>query len=405
MENSVLNFIIKNIEKTVKYLPEDDGTLIGLPYKYTTPCVSDMFQEIYYWDTYFTNVGLILLGKTELAKSNVDNMLFLVEKYGFMPNGNRTFYLNRSQPPFLSKMVKDIFDVTKDVNWLCSAYEVLKKEYSFWQTKRVFANGLNGYTGYVFNEKETDENSKGFFCRTGYKFDGELTEEIKYEFSKAIMAFNESGWDCNSRFGTDGHNYCSVDLNSLLFNMEENMMKFSVILENGEEKIWQERVEERRQKMRVLWNENEGFFTDYNIKSNSFSNYFSAASFYPLFCKVATKEQAQRTVDNLNRLELKYGVSAGEENPIWNCQWDYPNIWAPIQFVVYKALMNYCYMVEAKRIAEKYISLIEKGFEKTGNLWEKYDGNTGKVVANEYEAPPMMGWTAGVYIYFITVIK
>lgn len=107
MKNNVLEYIYNNIDKTIKYSPNDDDTLIGLPHKYTTPCASDMFQEIYYWDTYFTNVGLILMGKTELAKSNVDNMLFLIEKYGFMPNGNRTFYLNRSQPPFLSKMVRD----------------------------------------------------------------------------------------------------------------------------------------------------------------------------------------------------------------------------------------------------------------------------------------------------------
>lgn len=400
MDKSVLEYIYNNMEKTVKYSPKDDDTLIGLPHKYTTPCASDMFQEIYYWDTYFTNVGLILMGKTELAKSNVDNMLFLIEKYGFMPNGNRTFYLNRSQPPFLSKMVRDIFEETKDTIWLDSAYGTLKKEYSFWQTKRVFDNELNGYTGYVFNEDEVSGNSKAFFNRTGHRFNGDLTYDIKYEFAKAAMSFNESGWDCNSRFGINGHNYCSVDLNSLLFDMEENMLYFSTVLKNGEEEFWKDKKDERRKKMQVLWNDKEGYFTDYNHKTNEFSNYFSAASFYPLFCSVATTEQAKKTVNNLKKLELKFGVSAGEANPQWSCQWDYPNIWAPIQFIVYKGLMNYGYTTEAKRIAEKYIALIDNGFSNTGNLWEKYDGNTGKVVANEYEAPPMMGWTAGVYIYF-----
>ena len=103
--------------------------------------------------------------------------------------------------------------------------------------------------------------------------------------------------------------------------------------------------------------------------------------------------------------ELPYGIACGAPNPAWKCQWDYPNVWAPLQFVTYKALMNYGYTEEARRVAEKYVALVEKNFAETGNLWEKYDGLTGKVACDEYEAPPMMGWTSGVYIYFCNELQ
>ena len=165
MNIKIKKFLDENIEKTVKFSPENEGNLIGLPYPYTTPCAEDSFQEMYYWDTYFTNAGLLLWGKTEYAKNNIENMLYLIEKYGFMPNGNRTFYLNRSQPPFLSHMVRDFFEVTGDKEWLSRAYNTLVKEYDFWQTKRVAENGLNGYTGYEIWERIFENNYNYFVGR------------------------------------------------------------------------------------------------------------------------------------------------------------------------------------------------------------------------------------------------
>ena len=99
IHSKIKQFLDENIEKTVKVTKESSGTLIGLPYPYTTPCVADSYQEMYYWDTYFTNAGLLLWGKADYVKNNIMNMFYLIGKYGFMPNGNRTFYLNRSQPP------------------------------------------------------------------------------------------------------------------------------------------------------------------------------------------------------------------------------------------------------------------------------------------------------------------
>lgn len=142
---NVIDFIRENIKKTVRINTGGDDTLIGLPYPYTVPTVSEAFQEMYYWDTYFTNVGLLVSGESELARYNTDNLLYMADKYGFVPNGNRTWFLNRSQPPFLSLMVKDIYNETKDCEWLENAVKILEKEYSFWMTERITDTGLNCY--------------------------------------------------------------------------------------------------------------------------------------------------------------------------------------------------------------------------------------------------------------------
>ena len=124
----VETYIKNNWDKCIRENKQDDGTLIGLPKPYIVPCIGGMFQEMYYWDTYFTNKGLALSGRWEQIKNNTDDMLYLVDRYGYMPNGNRTFYLTRSQPPYLSMMVRDVYDHFQDKSWLESAYKTLEKE-------------------------------------------------------------------------------------------------------------------------------------------------------------------------------------------------------------------------------------------------------------------------------------
>ena len=179
---------------TVRFHPHDDDRRIGLPYPYTVPCVSDMFQEMYYWDTYFTNVGLLSAGNIRQAKNNVDNILFLVDRYGFMPNANLFSFLDRSQPPFLSQMVRDVFEATNDLQWLRNAYGILKKEYAFWQGKRCLPNGLNGYTGYQIDPDRLDLIANYGLTRLGYKPEV-MDEDTKKTVYLALKSFCESGWD------------------------------------------------------------------------------------------------------------------------------------------------------------------------------------------------------------------
>ena len=142
----VKNYIEKHWNETIKFNPNDNDTLLGLPFPYCVPSVGN-FDEMYYWDTYFTDKGLAISGKMYQVRNNTCDMLYLVDKYGMMPNRNRTYFLTRSQPPFLSFMVRDVYDYYKDVSWLKEAYTILEKEYNFWQSKRNTECGLNRYLG------------------------------------------------------------------------------------------------------------------------------------------------------------------------------------------------------------------------------------------------------------------
>lgn len=403
--SAVSEFIAKNFKDTIRYNPDDEGNLIGLPYPYTTPCANEGFTEMYYWDTYFTNAGLIAEGNVQQAKNNADNVRFLIHKYGFMPNGNRTFYLGNTQPPFYYKMVEDIFEKTGDKAWLKESYDALVKEYGYWQTNRTAPNGLNVYGPHKDYTKEYIEEKYDYFKYRYRGFEAK-NEEEKSACAHTIVTMCESGWDCCTRFENAGEYYNPVDLNSLLYGLEKSMENFSKILENGEAALWSERAARRKEKMlEIMFDNKRGIFLDWNYKEERFSPVVSAASLYPLFVKLDdTPEKAIGVLKN--ELFLKYGVSAcvpGEYD--YSLQWDYPNVWAPLQYIAYAACKNYGFDSLAERVAETYIKLLDENFAQTGNLWEKYDGLTGKVANADYNAPKMMGWTAGVYMYFCAQSK
>lgn len=391
--NKVEVFIENGWSKCLKHNTEDDGTLIGLPYPYTVPTVG-YFDEIYYWDTYFTNVGLLASGHGDYAKGNVDNMLYLVEKYGFMPNGNRTYYLNRSQPPFLSEMVKDVYEAGAGDEWLKKAYKALKKEYAFWMNERISPIGLNVYGGKLSNFDGADD----FISRTGYDPGDEREKLARHQ-----IAVCESGWDVNPRWGLEAYNNAPVDLNSLMFLMEVNMQEFALRLGLSDEaEEWRKAHDTRKKRMIKYMRSNDGIMLDYNFETGKLSTIFSAASFYPMFVGILDKSDAEALVNKLDSLEEPFGISTCEKNDFpGSYQWDYPNGWACMQYITVMSLERYGYSDAAKRIAKKYIAMVDKVFDETGNLWEKYNVLDGSInVTNEYGLPPMLGWTAGVYLAF-----
>ena len=392
----VCEYIKNNIGKTIRENKEDNGTLIGLPYPYTVPCADGMFQEMYYWDTYFTNVGLCLIRAYERAKNNVDNMIYLVERFGYMPNGNRTYYLNRSQPPFLSFMVRDIYEHYKDKEWLGKAYDALETEYSFWMTRRMTETGLNQYGGTLIKD-EAKQHADRYRCRTGL----EMKDTDDMELYRHYISFCESGWDINPRWDFESYNYIQPELNSLLYGLEKNMEYFSKELGNRNEAKWSAAADRRLKLMNEYLVGENGLFCDYNFVKKTKGKIFSAAAFYPLFAGCASKEQAALAVSALNRIEGGYGVFACEKNDaIGSYQWDYPNSWPPVTYIVIRGLIAYGYTDDALRIAEKYIHASDKIFKETGCLWEKYNADEGSVnVTHEYETPPMIGWCAGAYLY------
>lgn len=400
-KNRIKKYIADNWAGTVRFAKEDADTLLGLPYPYSVSGFESVFQEMYYWGTYFTNVGLILSGQVAQAKNNVDNMMYLIERFGFVPNSNRTWGLTRSQPPFLSEMVKDVYEVVGDKEWLSSCYKNLCTEYRFWQTERMSDCGLNRYSGYY---PDTE-----FLCsRLCARFNMDMPKDkaVIEEYAKAFHSGCESGWDFSSRTGLKQHLFAWLCLNSLLYGVENNMAYFSKELLNGEDEVWERRAEERKALMnRLMWNESLGAFCDYNFAKKSTSDFISLAMLYPLFVGLADEKQAARTMENLAKIELRYGLSSTEKrDDLWNLQWDYPHVWPPLQMLAIKSLVRYGYTEDAKRIADKYLEVVELNFEKHERLWEKYNGIDGEIsITKEYETPPLMGWSAATYLYCLKI--
>ncbi len=400
MSQKTRKYISENWSKCIKLnindVPgkDEESTLIGMPYPYTVPAVG-FFDEIYYWDTYFTNVGLIIDGHAMQAKNNTDDMLYLVDKYGFMPNGNRLFFLNGSQPPFLSIMARDVYDYFKDRTWLYGAYHTLEKEYEFWMTKRITPVGLNKY-----GTRYPNEEKMKWACNY-WKRRSNCNPPVDDEpLSLHIKANSESGWDYTPRWDYEAQNYAPVDLNSLMYMFEKNMEYFSEVIGNGQEVKWKELAEKRRLLMEKYMVSSDGLFYDYNFEKDCLSKVFSVASYYTMFANLASREQADALVNNLSRIEAEHGVLACEKNDVEGTyQWDYPNGWPCLQHIMIDGLNRYGYTEDALRIAQKYTKLVERIFDETENLWEKYNVVEGNInVSNEYKMPPMMGWSAGVYL-------
>lgn len=393
---TVLEFIRENTDKCVRVNNFDDETLIGLPYPYSVPCISNKFQEMYYWDTYFTNVGLIIEGDIQQAKCNAENIAFLIRKYGFMPNGSRTYYLGRSQPPFFSEMVFDIYECTKDKKWLESIIDAVEIEYDFWSEYRMTKTGLIQYC-----PKLKDEDTERLYNYFNDRIGADVSGLEKKDVARTTLIGCESGWDFTPRWGVKSKDFVQIDLNCLIYKLLKNLEYFSTLLNNGKDEHYGSLAHNQAVLIREYMINDDGLFMDYDFCNNKTGEIFSAASFYPLAFNLATLDEAQIAIKNLFRIEQEYGISACERYDVSGIyQWHYPNGWAPLQYIVIKGLINYGYLNDAVRISKKYVDIVDKNFKVTGNIWEKYNVVDGSInVTNEYNMPPMLGWTAGVYLF------
>ncbi|MEE1315136.1 MAG: trehalase family glycosidase [Faecalimonas sp.] len=395
---TIQEYIDENLPRCLRENTEDAGTLIGLPYSYMVPSASGMFQEMYYWDTYFTNKGLLLRGEVKQAQNHVDNLCYMIERFGFVLNGNRDNYLYNSQPPFLSMMARDVYEENKDREWLDGVYEALKKEHHFWMTQRDSEIGLNRYDCMPLPKEWQKPFADALQNRIGFPL-GTSEEET----ARGLISSGESGWDINPRMGCRTFEYAPADLNSLLFAMEENLAFFAEELGLADEaSIWKARSEKRAALCREYLKNEDGLFMDYHLPEKKQTAIFSAAAFYPLYFGMATQEEAEAARKALPRLETEYGILTCEKNDTpGTFQWDYPNGWAPMQQMVVGGLLRYGYQEDARRVAKKFMDTVERCYEQTGHLWEKYNIVEGNIEAvNEYEMPAMMGWTFGVYWCF-----
>ena len=423
----------------------DPPGLLYLPNKYVVP--GGRFNEMYGWDSYFIIRGLLRAGRVELARGMVDNFLFEIEHYGDMLNANRTYYLTRSQPPFVSSMFVDVYEATRkqpgakdDKAWLERAYTDLSKDYEVWTHEPHLAGdtGLSRY--YDFGDgppPEAVKDETGFYRKVALYFflhpqqaDSYLVEtqpgteqstagaayslqicdttttmahpecepprqfKLSKDYYKGDRSMRESGFDVSFRFGAFGsatHHYAPVCLNSLLYKTEKDLEQISRWLGRADDaETWRKRAEDRKNLItKYLWNGDKELFFDFDFVNKRMSEYNYASAFYPLWAGLATQEQAKGVAKDLKMLDHPGGVAMSTEET--GAQWDLPYGWGNIEMLVVDALRRYGFNADADRVSYEFLSTVAENFRREGEIHEKYD-----VVTRSSEAHAELGYHMNV---------
>jgi len=396
---------------------KQSGSLIPLPNPYIVP--GGRFGEIYYWDSYFTMLGLWVSCKRDMIENMVKNFSFLINTQGYIPNGNRTYFLGRSQPPFFSLMVK-LLSEERGKNILINYLPQLEKEYAFWMKGSNELNENNNALHHVVRmpggeimNRYWDENETP--RPESYREDVELAHLSKENdkiLYRHLRAGAESGWDYSSRWFKEGHLFNTihtteiipVDLNCLLFQLEFLIAEAYQL--NKEEKnysMYKDFSEKRKKAIhKYCWNESLNFFTDYDFNEKKLKQALTLAGATPLFFGLATKEQAAQTALLIKNNFLKDGglITTLETT---GQQWDAPNGWAPLHWMTVIGLENYNQHTLAAEIGKRWIKLNTDVFKRTGKLMEKYNVVDTHLEAGggEYAGQDGFGWTNGVLLALI----
>jgi len=402
---------IENLWDQLERKPDQDvsehATLLPLPHSYIVP--GGRFREIYYWDSFFTMLGLSVSGRISLIKNMVNNFAHLIDTIGHIPNGNRSYYISRSQPPFFTCMV-DLLCANDSKSTARKYLPQVVQEYEFWmQGADRLSNENRAHrrvvkTGHFVMNRYFDDHPAP--REESYLEDVETAESsINHEQTYLhIRAAAESGWDFTSRWLVDYHQLSSiattdiipVDLNALVYFMECKIAEWSD--ESDQTRQFQERAEQRKEAYNQLfWNSEQQFYFDYNWKNETQTSVVSAAAVYPLYFGLADQFQADCVARKIQNELLKPGglVTTKVDS---SQQWDYPNGWAPLQWLAIKGLMNYQHKSLALEIGRRWIALNEAVFEETGKMMEKYNvvDLSLRAGGGEYPLQDGFGWTNGV---------
>lgn len=397
------------------------SSLIPLPKPYIVP--GGRFREVYYWDSYFTMLGLQEAKKFNMIENMVDNFSYLLAKYGHIPNGNRTYYLSRSQPPFFSLMVTLLADIKGDSIYI-RYLPYLVKEYQYWMAgmanfvavdsmksiQHIVKLGNEKYLNRYWDEQETPRPES-------YLIDVKLNEKSgrNNTIYRDIRAAAESGWDFSSRWFTDNGHLASiqtthivpVDLNCLLYHLEQTIsLAYHLKGKEDNAKHYQLLANGRKELiMKYCWDKDRNYFVDYDLKEGSVSSGITLAGLFPLFVKMVSDTiKIRLVIERVKHDFLKEGglvtttVNSGE-------QWDFPNGWAPLQWIGYQACLNYSAenpqaMTLAREIASRWINLNCKVYFETGKMLEKYNVVNTNIPGGggEYPLQDGFGWTNGVFL-------
>jgi alpha,alpha-trehalase len=400
--------------------PHQYSSLLPLPYPYIVP--GGRFREIYYWDSYFTMQGLAVSNRYDMIENMVNNFSYLIQHYGHIPNGNRNYYLGRSQPPYFAMMVDLLHEHSGDSVYL-KYLPSLEKEYTFWMQGTDRLNNAEVYRrvikmpdGSILNRHWDDVNAPR---QESYAEDVATAKKYTGNDGKAyvnLRATAESGWDFCSRWFRDTMHLVTiattdivpVDLNCLMYNLEVVLSKANAA--NGDAAraaMYKEKAEKRRAAvLKYFWDDQQQYFFDYDRLQKKTTGRWSIAGIMPLFNNLSDSARAALVSKQVREKFLKEGgivatlYHTGE-------QWDAPNGWAPLMFLAVKGLLNYHYDELAREAAERWMKLNEKVFAATGKMMEKYNVEDLELESGggEYPTQDGFGWTNGVYLAFYHLFR
>ena len=396
--------------------PDPRASLIPLPEPYVVP--GGRFREVYYWDSYFTMLGLVRSGRTDLVRDMLDNFAWLVRTVGHIPNGNRTYYLSRSQPPFFAAMV-GLYAAATDTARALPYLDALEAEHAFWMDGadrlapgQAFRRVVRMADGAILNRYWDDRADPR---PESYREDATLADSIAESDRPALFrelrATAESGWDFSSRWLRDPHSLASlettrlvpVDLNSLLYQSERTIAALRRFRARpGDADVaarFTALAEARRRALLPLaFDSASGFFYDVRWPGGQrVTDRPTLAAVVPLYFGLATPPEADAVADRLRRDFLRPGgfvttlVASGQ-------QWDAPNGWPPLEWMAIEGLLRYGHAGLADTARARWLALNRRTYRATGRMTEKYDvvDPTRAAGGGEYPTQDGFGWTNGV---------
>jgi alpha,alpha-trehalase len=393
------------------------STLLPLPHPYVVP--GGRFREVYYWDSYFTMLGLVEDGYRPLAEDMLRNFASLIDRYGFIPNSNRSYMLSRSQPPFFFKMVQCAAPLADEGAAYALYLPQLKAEYAYWMEGEVNAamqlprGEARGHLvhlpdGALLNRYWDDCDHPREESYRDDVITAQGSDRPAEQVYRELRAGAESGWDFSSRWCADPQRLDSietteilpVDLNSLLWGLECAIAQGCTHAGDGTgAQHYAVRAQRRKQAIdRYLWSEEQGHYVDYQWVTRQQRPQLTAAALVPLYLGVASDAQAQSSAHiaqtqllTMNGLQTTL-LHTGQ-------QWDAPNGWAPLQWMAAQGLLRYGHTALARDIASRWLGAVHRVYLETGRLLEKYDvaefrpGGGG-----EYATQDGFGWTNATYV-------
>ncbi len=434
--------------------------LLYLPHPYVVP--GGFFNEMYGWDSYFIELGLIADHRDALARGMVENFLFEVKHYGGVLNANRTYYLTRSQPPFLGEMIRDLLhdprafsDSATATAWLRHAYPLAVRDYSTWTRKahRAGQTGLARYFGYgghgpVLEARNAHyyrsvitwllahpSENHGYLVKAPRHPDPAQAAQLKHTscnvdtskvcanawvdghrlsatFYRGDRAMRESGFDTTFRFGPysgSATHYAPVGLNSLLYRYARDLHDFARRLGGSDDaRHWAHAAKARKKAINTyLWRPAQGMYTDYDFVTGTPSHYAFITTFYPLWAGLASKAQARAVRDQLDLFERKGGLQTSTHDS--GAQWDAPFGWAPTNWLAVAGLEASGFHADARRVARKFTATVDRGFAHDHTIREKYNMATGNADVNIRAGYTQnvigFGWTNAAYLKMEQVLQ